>query len=200
MATSEIRVFPVPHSATPWRSAPAAGVSPPHDGDGLCRERCSQQFFNPMGNCIVELLKCWILLENALSQKRRVTSPVVVDRGRFWHGSPLKEAGRKTKASKQGKLRKRGDNTHAVDSVTTLAGSLRVSTFRFGRNRCTSAEINCLQCDRRKRRTDPVCRSYGVSGKDRLIRDARTRRSDKVNELAQVLYAGLRLSCIAGSF
>jgi hypothetical protein len=33
-----------------------------------------------------------------------------------------------------------------------------------------------------------------------LIRDARTRRSDKVNELAQVLYAGWRLSCIAGSF
>ena len=115
-----------------------------------------------------------------------------------WKSS--ERSGRKTKASKQGKLRKRGDNTHAVDSVTTLAGSPRVSTFRFGRNRCTSAEINCLQCDRRKRRTDPVCRSYGVSGKDRLIRGARTRRSDKVNELAQVLYAGWRLSCIAGSF
>src|ERR1700733_4750814 len=129
-----------------------------------------------MGNCIVELLKCWILLENALFQKRRVTSHVVVDRGRFWHGSPLKEAGgRQKQASKQGKLRKRGDNTHAVDSVTTLAASPRVSTFRFGRNRCTSAEINFLQCDHRKRRTDPVCRSYGFSGKDRLIRDARTR-------------------------
>jgi hypothetical protein len=45
-------------------------VSDFHNGDGLCRENRSQQSFNPRGNGIVELVKRWILLENALSQKR----------------------------------------------------------------------------------------------------------------------------------
>src|SRR5579862_1357479 len=66
---------------------PAFGDS--HNGDGLCRERRSQQSFNPRGYSIVELVQRWILLENALSQKRRVTTHVVIDRGQFWHGSPL---------------------------------------------------------------------------------------------------------------
>jgi hypothetical protein len=35
----------------------------------------------PRGNCIVELLQRWILLENALSQKRRMTSHIRVDIG-----------------------------------------------------------------------------------------------------------------------
>src|SRR5580700_7963919 len=73
------------------RLLPALGDS--HNGDGLCRERRSQQSFNPRGNCIVELVERWILLQNALSQKRRVTAHVVVDRGEFWHGSPLVRGG-----------------------------------------------------------------------------------------------------------
>src|SRR5258708_3301400 len=71
------------------RLLPAFGHS--HNRDRLCRERRSQQSFNPRGNCIVELVEGWILLENALSQKRRVTSHVIVDCGQFWHGSPLEE-------------------------------------------------------------------------------------------------------------
>src|SRR5579864_7853403 len=69
------------------RLLPAFGN--PHNGDGLCRERRSQQSFNPRRNCIAELVERRILLENALSQKRRVTAHVVVDRGQFWHGNPL---------------------------------------------------------------------------------------------------------------
>jgi hypothetical protein len=61
--------------------------SDPHNGDGLCREGRSQKSFNPRGYSIVELVQRWILLENALSQKRRVTTHVVVDRGQFWHGN-----------------------------------------------------------------------------------------------------------------
>jgi hypothetical protein len=63
------------------RLLPAFGD--PHDGDGLCRERRSQQSFNPRRYTIVELVERWILLKNALSQERSVGAHICEDAGLF---------------------------------------------------------------------------------------------------------------------
>src|ERR1700692_3970092 len=91
------------------RLLPTFGHS--HNGYGLCGERRSEQSFNPRRYCIVDLVQRRIFLEDALTQKRRVTSHVVVDRGQFWHGSPPREAEGKGKTRKE---KRRGSAAIAI--------------------------------------------------------------------------------------
>src|SRR5450755_1867964 len=68
------------------RMLPTFGHS--HDGDGLCRERRSQQPCNPSGSWMIELVQRWILLQNAVAQESPVSTHVVVDGAELWHRNP----------------------------------------------------------------------------------------------------------------
>src|SRR6266851_8838910 len=64
------------HHACP-RLMPA--FDEPHDGDGLRRKGLSQQPLDPRRNWIIELVKCRILLKNALTQRTGVSTHICED-------------------------------------------------------------------------------------------------------------------------
>src|SRR6202035_2995124 len=93
MAPSEIKVFPVPHSATTMAVRACCQRSATPIMAMVCAGKGSVAALRSEVNCIVKLVERWILLQNAVSQERRVTSHVVVNCGQFRHGSPLVRGG-----------------------------------------------------------------------------------------------------------